>query len=73
MKLQELNKKIEEVRELIKNRFLDKALDMMNIIIKDKENAENKMVVLEMGQVFLASENFSKAKIWFQKALNMDR
>jgi len=73
MKLQELNKKIEEVRELIKNRFLDKALDMMNIIIKDKENAENKMVVLEMGQVFLASENFSKAKIWFQKALNMDK
>lgn len=72
MELHELNKKVEEVREHIKNKSLDKALNMMNIIIKDKENAENKMVILEMGQIYLASENFSDSKIWFKKVLDID-
>lgn len=72
MELHELNKKVEEVREHIKNKSLDKALNMMNIIIKDKENAENKMVILEMGQIYLASENFSESKIWFNKVLDID-
>jgi len=72
MELKMLGKKIEEIKEFIKNGFYDKALSRLNEVMDDKNNAENVAVMLEMGQVFLAKKDFDKARIWFEKVLAVD-
>jgi len=73
MELKILEKKIEEIKEFIKNGFYDKALNRLNEVMDDKNNAENVAVMLEMGQVFLAKKDFDKARTWFEKVLNIDK
>lgn len=73
MKLEELEKKLEEVRKYIKNHSLDEASVLMDEILSDSEDAENITVVLEMGQLLRAKENFKEAKIWFEKVLDIDK
>lgn len=73
MSLKEVENQIKKVREYIKDNFLDEALSLMQNIISDKECATNEMVMLEMGQVFLAKENFLESQIWFKKVLDQNK
>lgn len=73
MSLKEVENQIKQVREYIKDNLLDEALSLMQNIISNKEYATNEMVMLEMGQVFLAKENFQESQIWFKKVLDQNK